>query len=68
MRQKFGNNLARLRLGHRLTQEKMAERTGLSTRYWQSLEAGEYFPPLATLVRIKEAFNCSWENMFKGCG
>jgi len=42
-----------MRTGIGLTQEQLAEKTGLSTRYWQSLEAGEYFPPLATLARVK---------------
>ena len=46
----------------------MAVKTGLSTRYWQRLEAGEYFPPLATLSRIKATLECSWEDLFKGCG
>ena len=56
-----------MRVGAELTQEQMAERTGLSTRYWQSLEAGEYFPPLATLARIKSTLKCAWEDLFKGC-
>lgn len=68
VRQRFGKNVARLRTDRRLTQERMAEQTGLSTRYWQSVEAGEYFPPLATLARIKSVLECSWESLFKGCG
>ena len=57
-----------MRVGARFTQEQMAEKTGLSTRYWQSLEAGEYFPPLATLARIKSTLECSWDDLFMGCG
>ena len=67
-RDRFGKNVAAMRIGARITQEQIAEKTGLSTRYWQSLEAGEYFPPLATLARIKSTLECSWEDLFMGCG
>ena len=67
LRTRFGRNVAAIRVGAGITQEKMAEKTGLSTRYWQSLEAGEYFPPLATLARIKSTLKCAWEDLFKGC-
>ena len=68
LRDRFGKNVAGLRQGVGLTQEQMAEKSGLSTRYWQSLEAGEYFPPLATLTRIKAILACSWDELFDGCG
>lgn len=68
LRDRFGSNVAGMRQGVGLTQEQMAEKCGLSTRYWQSLEAGEYFPPLATLTRIKSILACSWEDLFDGCG
>jgi len=67
LRVRFGRNVAGMRQGIGLTQEQMAEKSGLSTRYWQSLEAGEYFPPLATLTRIKKISECSWEDLFDGC-
>jgi len=68
LRAHFGRNVAALRLRIGMTQEQMAEKTGLSTRYWQSLEAGEYFPPMATMARIKATLGCSWDDLFDGCG
>ena len=68
MRTRFGKNVAAMRSAAGITQEQMAEKAGLSTRYWQSIEAGEYFPPVATLARIKRTLGCSWEELFKGCG
>jgi len=50
-----------------LTQEKLAEKVGASTRYIQSVEAGEYFPSLPTMVRFQAAFRCGWEDLFSGC-
>jgi DNA-binding XRE family transcriptional regulator len=56
-----------LRRRRRLTQEKLAEKIGASTRYVQSVEAGEYFPSLPTLVRLHAALRGSWEDLFTGC-
>ena len=50
-----------------MTQEHLAEKIGTSARYVQSLEAGEYFPSLPTLVRLKSALRCNWEELFDGC-
>ena len=66
LRTRFGRNVSAMRVGAAITQEQMAERTGLSTRYWQSLEAGEYFPPLATLARIKSTLKCAWKTSSRG--
>ena len=67
LRARFGRNVASMRIGAGITQEQAAERSGLSARYWQSIEAGEYFPPVATLARIKSMLDCSWEAIFDGC-
>ena len=39
----------------------------VSARYIQSLEAGEYFPSLPKLVRLKSVFKCSWNRLFDDC-
>jgi transcriptional regulator with XRE-family HTH domain len=56
-----------LRRQRELTQEKLAEKVGASARYIQSVEAGEYFPSLPTLVRLHAALSCGWEDFFAGC-
>jgi transcriptional regulator with XRE-family HTH domain len=45
----------------------VAEKTGLSLRYIQSLEAGEYHPPIQTLLRLKMALRCQWNDFYVGC-
>ena len=67
LRKRFGRNVASMRISSGLTQEQAAESSGLSSRYWQSVEAGEYFPPIATLARIKATLESSWEALFEGC-
>jgi transcriptional regulator with XRE-family HTH domain len=66
-RMRFGKNIAALRGRRNLTQEKLAEKAGVSARYVQSVEAGEYFPSLPTLARLKSALRCDWEGLFGGC-
>jgi transcriptional regulator with XRE-family HTH domain len=66
-RTRFGKNIASLRGRRKLTQEKLAEKISTSARYVQSLEAGEYFPSLPTLVHLKSALRCNWEELFDGC-
>ena len=68
VRSVFGNNVARLRFSKGLTQEGLAERMGVSARYVQSLEAGEYFPSLPTLIKLRAALSASWDDVFAGCG
>lgn len=63
----FGRNVSRLRERAKLTQERFAELVGISVRYAQSLEAGEYFPALPTLLKIKRVLRASWDELFDGC-
>jgi transcriptional regulator with XRE-family HTH domain len=51
----FTANLGRLRAKRRLTQEALADATGLSVSYISMLERGQRTPPLETLGRIAEA-------------
>jgi len=66
-RTQLGLNVAALRAQQDLTQEKLAEKTGVSARYIQSVEAGEYFPTLPKLVRLRTVLRCDWKDFFAGC-
>ncbi|ODU24063.1 MAG: hypothetical protein ABS95_02415 [Verrucomicrobia bacterium SCN 57-15] len=66
-RKRLGKNVAALRARRNFTQEKLAEKVGVSARYIQSVEAGEYFPSLPTLVRLRVALRCDWNAMFESC-
>jgi transcriptional regulator with XRE-family HTH domain len=65
-RSQFSLNLQNLRKRQGYTQEQLAEQTGMSVRYLQSLEAGEYFPSLPNLVRLKSLLGCDWNDLFSG--
>jgi transcriptional regulator with XRE-family HTH domain len=66
-RKRLGENVAALRTRRKLTQEELAEKVDVSPRYVQSVEAGEYFPSLPTLVRLRVVLKCDWNELFAGC-
>ncbi len=66
-RKRFGRNVAGLRKRLGSTQEELAEEVGVSARYIQSVEAGEYFPSIQFLVRLRTTFRCRWDDLFAGC-
>ena len=66
-RSRFGQNVAKLREERKMTQEALAEGVGVSTRYLQSVEAGDYWPSLPTLAGFKGVLACSWEDLLAGC-
>jgi transcriptional regulator with XRE-family HTH domain len=60
----FGQNVCRLRTAAKLTQERLAEKADLSRRYVQEIEAGSKSPTVTTVVRLKKALACSWNDLF----
>ena len=60
----FGQNVCRLRTAARLTQESLAEKADLSRRFVQEIEAGSKSPTVTTVVRLKKALSCSWNDLF----
>jgi len=60
----FGQNVCRLRTAAKLTQESLAEKADLSRRFVQEIEAGSKSPTVTTVVRLKKALSCSWNDLF----
>jgi transcriptional regulator with XRE-family HTH domain len=55
VRGRVGTRLKQLRQAHRLTQEQLAERAGLSYKFIGEVERGRGNPTLTTLAAISEA-------------
>jgi transcriptional regulator with XRE-family HTH domain len=49
-----------------LTQEKLAENADVSHRYLQSLEAGKKQPSINVVARLRQALECSWDELLRG--
>ena len=64
---KLGQNLAKFRFAAGLTQEKLAEKAGISTRYVQDLERGLYAPTVFVANNLRKLLKVSWEELLKGC-
>jgi transcriptional regulator with XRE-family HTH domain len=62
-----GQTLSILRRRKKLTQEKAAERTGISLKYYQALEGGTKAPAFTTLCRLRQTMDASWDELLSGC-
>ena len=60
----FGSNVRRIRLKRRLTQEKLAELSGLHTNYIGGIERGERNVSVVNIVRLAQAFQCRMADLF----
>jgi transcriptional regulator with XRE-family HTH domain len=50
-----------------MTQEELAEKASISTRYVQDLEAGFYSPTIFLANSLRIALECDWDDLLKGC-
>ena len=68
-----GENLQRLRKtskmddGRKLTIDQLCRMTVLHFSSIWRFESGDCGMTVATLVRLKEAFGCTWDDLLKGC-
>ena len=60
----FGLNVRRIRLKQGLTQEKLAELSGLHTNYIGGIERGERNVSVVNIARLAQAFQCRMADLF----
>jgi transcriptional regulator with XRE-family HTH domain len=65
MRKLVGRNAARLRAEAGLTQEQLAERSGLTQQYISDLERGKCNPTIVTLYELAQALGASQVELVK---
>jgi len=59
----LGSNIQRERRARGITQERLAELIDVHPRIVQKIEAGELNPKSTTLIRIRAALGCAWEQL-----
>lgn len=59
MRKLVGRNAARIRMEKGLTQEQLADRSGLSQQYLSGLERGKRNPTIVTIYELASALGVS---------
>ena len=62
----FGERLRKRRKALKLTQEHVAERAGISLRFYQMIERGEKSVSLDTLVALRNALSVSVDYLLLG--
>ncbi|HYO67038.1 MAG TPA: helix-turn-helix transcriptional regulator [Archangium sp.] len=62
---RFGNHLRRLRTAQKLTQEQLAERSGLSVDAIRRIERGAFSPSLETLAKLTGGLDVSLKTLFQ---
>lgn len=65
MQPELGLKLARIRNDKRLTQEELVERSNVSVRTIQRIEAGEVIPRLSTVKILAKALEVDFESIFQ---
>jgi len=60
---RLGARIKALRKGQGLSQEKLAERAGISTQYLSNIERGKENPTLDLLLRLADALKVSLAEM-----
>jgi len=50
-----------------MTQEGLAERIDINIRHLQKIEAGEVSPSFGSILRLRAAFQATWNELFIGC-
>lgn len=61
----FGQNVQKYRKYRNLTQEKLAEIVGVDVTSISAVETGKYFPSADNLVKIVEALDLQFADLFE---
>jgi len=60
----FGNKVAELRKGEKMSQEELADKCGLHRTYLGAIERGEKSPTLNTVYKIAKGLNININQLF----
>ena len=63
-KQKFAENLKKIRKSRRLTQEQLAEMVGVDFRYISFIENARSFPSCELIEKFAEALNVDYADLF----
>jgi transcriptional regulator with XRE-family HTH domain len=59
----FSTRLLAFRRERKMTQKQVAEATGMTERFYQSCEYGEYLPGIDNLIALADCFDLSLDEL-----
>lgn len=65
VKQMIGMRIAELRNSKGFTQERLADKTEISSKYLSSIERGKENPTLDTLIKLSESLGVNIEDIFR---
>lgn len=60
---KLANNLKKIRIERKISQEKLSAKADISPRYYQSIEAGKSMPSIIILMKIALALKIEYTDI-----
>ncbi len=61
----FGMRMKELRKNRRLSQEELAEKADISSKYLSRVEMGQHFPSLDVLIKLANVLNVELKDFFE---
>jgi transcriptional regulator with XRE-family HTH domain len=61
----FGKRMKELRNDRGLSQNELAAKSGISSKYLSRIEVGLHFPSIDTLIKLAEALNVELKDFFE---
>ncbi len=61
----FGLRLKELRTVKKLSQEKLAQKAGISAKYMSRIEMGQQFPSFGILIKVANALDVEMKDFFE---
>lgn len=67
IREFLAQSIRKHRIDREMSQDDLAGKAGISTRYLQEIEAAEKQPSITTLFKIAKAFDIHYSELLNGC-
>lgn len=61
----FGLRMKELRMVRKLSQEQLAEKAGISSKYMSRIETGQHFPSLDIIKKLANALHVELKDFFE---
>lgn len=61
----FGMRVKELRTAGKMSQEKLGEKAGISSKYLSRIETGQQFPSIDNIKKLADAMNVELKDLFE---